>query len=161
MASPEEDLVLNEGDGKIFVVYNTSTTVTPAYAATLVLVFGLGWIALIAAVYYYLIFGTNKYSESYSNSYSQRRSKSMSSMDCFTRSWILLLLQPFQVGSWEVGKKETLQKRKRTNWLELSNIWTNSKRGIQIRGLKKVFIDHNMPYHTAHNNHHLKYKSCK
>ena len=77
LSEPEGSLVLNEGDGKIFVVYNTSTTVTPAYAATLVLVFGLGWIALIAAVYYYLIFGTNSYgsSESSYNSYSQKRSK--------------------------------------------------------------------------------------
>ena len=116
MASPEEDLVLNEGNGKIFVVYNTSTTVTPAYAATLVLVFGLGWIALIAAVYYYLIFGTNKYSESYSNSYSQRRSKSMSSMISFRSSYFCLNL--FQVGFWVVGKKGTSQKRKRTNWLK-------------------------------------------
>ena len=50
-------LSIPEGAGRVFVIYNTSYTVTPAYAATLVLVFSLGWIALIALVYYYLISG--------------------------------------------------------------------------------------------------------
>ena len=65
-------LSIPEAAGRVFVIYNTSSTVTPAYAATLVLVFSLGWIALIALVYYYLIsgaFSSKGYSSGSSHSY--------------------------------------------------------------------------------------------